>query len=189
MTQNLDFDLKENVALTPDSSDVLESWTPDASKGEVTIAENNLSAETWPNDNTAIRSYDAGMYVYTRPTTSEACNTNTTEGDITKSVGLGTQDCKDKGWVNVASMTPSSDPNYGTGVTDNVYNAHYLVGNYYNWGAATAGQAKDITTNGQNATQSVCPAGWQLPQAGRNDAGYPYNYDKTFTRFPSISYL
>lgn len=36
--------------------------------------------------------------------------------------------------------------------------AHYLVGNYYQWSAATAGY-----TGTSQSTQSICPAGWTLP--------------------------
>lgn len=35
--------------------------------------------------------------------------------------------------------------------------AHYLVGNYYQWSAATAGY-----TGTSQSTQSICPAGWTL---------------------------
>lgn len=36
--------------------------------------------------------------------------------------------------------------------------AHYLVGNYYQWSAATAGY-----TGTSQSTRSICPAGWTLP--------------------------
>ena len=38
---------------------------------------------------------------------------------------------------------------------------HLLVGNYYNWLAATNGTGNNISSG--NATGSICPAGWQLP--------------------------
>lgn len=37
------------------------------------------------------------------------------------------------------------------------------MGNWYTWGAATANTAKNATSNGTKATDSICPAGWQLP--------------------------
>ena len=40
-------------------------------------------------------------------------------------------------------------------------NAHYILGNYYQWNAATAGTGGAIT-DGQ-ATSSICPKGWRLP--------------------------
>ena len=59
--------------------------------------------------------------------------------------------------------------------------AHYLVGNYYQWSAATAGY-----TGTSQSTQSICPKGWTLPSrsqfqtlinnglSGRNFMNAPY---------------
>ncbi len=44
---------------------------------------------------------------------------------------------------------------------DKAYDAHYLVGNYYSWNAATAGTGGNIEVG--NASGSVCPKGWKLP--------------------------
>ena len=48
--------------------------------------------------------------------------------------------------------------------TCRVYDGHYLVGNYYQWNAATAGTGGTITSS--NASGSVCPKGWKLPSSG-----------------------
>ena len=42
------------------------------------------------------------------------------------------------------------------------YDAHYLVGNYYSWPAATAGSGNNVSSSG-DATDSICPANWRLP--------------------------
>ena len=58
--------------------------------------------------------------------------------------------------------------------------AHYHLGNYYNWNAARA--------NG-DATTSICPAGWRLPDLNTNEFGnllVDYNIIATNT---STSYL
>ena len=47
--------------------------------------------------------------------------------------------------------------------TCRVYDGHYLVGNYYQWNAATAGTGRTITSS--NASGSVCPKGWKLPSS------------------------
>ena len=40
-------------------------------------------------------------------------------------------------------------------------------GYLYNWYTATAGSGTyDVSTNGTNATDSICPVGWRLPKAG-----------------------
>ena len=46
----------------------------------------------------------------------------------------------------------------GTYNSSNPTTAHYLVGNYYQWSAATAGY-----TGTSQSAQSICPAGWTLP--------------------------
>ena len=43
--------------------------------------------------------------------------------------------------------------------------AHYLVGNYYQWSAATAGY-----TGTSQSTQSICPKGWTLPSRSQFQA-------------------
>lgn len=52
------------------------------------------------------------------------------------------------------------------------YDAHYLLGNYYQWNAATAGSGGEIVSGGaegnitpNNAKDSICPKGWELPKA------------------------
>ncbi len=73
--------------------------------------------------------------------------------------------------VDVTDMSASDDPNYNAIIGNNTYNAHYLVGNYYNWMAATNGTGASVTTNGANASGSVCPTGWSLPTSGNTNTG------------------
>ena len=47
------------------------------------------------------------------------------------------------------------------------YDAHYHVGNYYQFGAAVAESSK----NYDEAEESICPAGWQIGTAGPEVAG------------------
>ena len=45
---------------------------------------------------------------------------------------------------------------------------HNHIGNYYNWSAAVASNdtnTTELTTDGNNAPDSICPAGWRLPIA------------------------
>ena len=51
--------------------------------------------------------------------------------------------------------------------TCRVYDGHYLVGNYYQWNAATAGTGGTITSS--NASGSVCPKGWKLPSSATSN--------------------
>ena len=63
---------------------------------------------------------------------------------------------------------------------------HYHVGNYYNWTAATASNdSSSITTNKQNAPNSICPKGWMLPIEGGNNRKYSFMVDNNFTTLTS----
>ena len=155
MTQNLDLDLSTTKALTPDDSDVSSSWTPTISTS-TTIYNNN--------SNTGQYSWDPGMYVKSDPGGySDYCGISY---DITS---FNDSDCTSAGWTNVSSMTPMSDGTTNTAISGNTYNAHYLVGNYYQWNAATAGTGGSITDT--NATDSICPKGWQLPTSNNSNNG------------------
>lgn len=44
------------------------------------------------------------------------------------------------------------------------YDPHYLIGNYYQYNAVTAGTGGRITN--EDAKSSICPKGWQLPTSG-----------------------
>lgn len=56
-------------------------------------------------------------------------------------------------------------------------NTHYHVGNYYSWSAAVAmNDTSEFRVNHQNADQSICPAGWTLPNGGNNTGIGSYQY-------------
>lgn len=67
----------------------------------------------------------------------------------------------------VGSRTASTDPNFyqknEATYTSTEYDAHYLAGNYYQWNAAAAGTGGTITN--ANATESICPKNWKLPNS------------------------
>ena len=47
--------------------------------------------------------------------------------------------------------------------------SHYHAGNYYNWSAAVASNdTSGITTQYENAPDSICPAGWRLPNGNNS---------------------
>ena len=47
------------------------------------------------------------------------------------------------------------------------YDAHYLIGNYYQWNAATVSSGGNIINT--EAVSSICPAGWTLPLSGESN--------------------
>ena len=154
MTQNLDLDLTNGTPLTPDDSDVSSDWNPPRTTEQPgTITSANTYTETY--------SWDLGMYVKSDPDGySNYCD------DVK---GLSDADCTSAGWTNVSSMTTMDDGNATDVISGSTYNAHYLVGNLYQWNAATAGTGGTITS--QEATDSICPKGWKLPTSNNSNSG------------------
>ena len=156
MTQNLDLDLgvkdgdTDTTVLTPADSDVSNNWTPPRTTEPAgTITSANTNTETY--------SWDLGMYVKSDPDGySDYCGGSSIKG-------LSDSTCTSAGWTDVSSMTPMANgtTNEVISTDNNTYNAHYLVGNLYQWNAATAGTGDTITST--NATDSICPKGWRLP--------------------------
>ncbi len=58
---------------------------------------------------------------------------------------------------------------------------HYHVGNLYQWSAATARTGNGLS-GGAEATGSICPKGWRLPDASA-DSSTDYSYQKLFTAY------
>ena len=156
MTQNLDFDLDPAQTLTPADSDVSRPWTPTVATSDSVFA-NTESLGTY--------SYDPGLYLKSTPTDhNQYCN---------KVTSLADPACSTAGFVEVADRTPATSATADL-LTDQTYDAHYLVGNYYQWNAATAGtgaaaSTATSTTGHAEATDSICPRGWQLPIADPNE--------------------
>ena len=158
MTQNLDLDLANGTPLTPEDSDVSSNWNPPRTTEQ-------LGTITSANTNTETYSWDLGMYVKSDPDGySDYCGGSSIKG-------LSDSTCTSAGWTDVSSMTPMADgtTNEVISTDNNTYNAHYLVGNLYQWNAATAGTGGTIT--GQDATDSICPKGWQLPTSNNSNSG------------------
>lgn len=66
-------------------------------------------------------------------------------------------------WLSPTVVNSNSTVN----TTGTPPSATQYMGNYYNWYTATAGTGTyAMSTNGQNATQSLCPKGWRLPTGG-----------------------
>ena len=155
MTQNLDLDLDSNKPLTTTDSDISDSrgsWTP-------TDTQNNT---TGFSDFYGTQSFNPGMLVYNLANW-DYCNYFTSTS------------CAN--WTNVSNMSPMTEiRDESTNIVDtnsNTYDAHYLAGNYYQWNAATAGTGgSDVTTERQEATDSICPKGWKLPTNGLSTGSF-----------------
>ena len=176
MSQNLDLNITTSN-ITTATSDVTSNWT---SSSTYPPRATTTSITTGSTTQTETYSWDLGEYVLNTPTATTACSANNT----------GLSACSAQGFVNVSGWTASTDPNFyratsykgtdgasctktaNTAVnasasgTCRLYDGHYLVGNYYQWNAATAGTGGTITNS--NASGSVCPKGWKLPSSATN---------------------
>lgn len=148
----------QNLAL-----DLGTTW-PDASKSDFTTANTTYrpvataavaSSTTIDASNTATRSWNLGDYVITNPTSASACG----------AAKSGFINCPAQ-YTSVSGKMASSDPNFyksnsNKTIVGNEYDAHYLVGNHYQWNAATAGTGGTLTSG--QASGSICPKNWRLP--------------------------
>ena len=149
MTQNLDLDLETtptNVAALTHDNTDLGWTTLDATA-------------TWtPSTATAITAADYGSNTNTAPASFDY-------GEIYRYVDTA-------GTTTSYSTTAACETAHNDGTCP-----HYHVGNYYNWTAAIA--SNDSSANISNYTtapNSICPAGWRLPNSKTSttstDLGY-----------------
>ena len=173
MTQNLDLDLSTNTALTPDDSDVSTSWTPTMST-QTTLSSGDFTSGT--DGYNGVRSFDGGMYVNSSLTSWDTCSywNSTFCSNWTK-----VEDESD-GTKMVAMSEPRDD---GVILDGDTYDAHYLVGNYYQWNAATAGTGASVTDQYDDASSSICPKGWRLPSRGSSSTTGNEFYELTNTAY------
>ena len=158
MTQNLDLDLSTSKTLTSEDSDVSSDWTPTHSTSK-SIYSNTMTTEQY--------SWDPGYWVKADPSNyNDYCG----ESGSFNIKSFSDNDCLAAGWTSVTSMTPMSDGSTNNSISGNTYNAHYLVGNFYHWNAATAGTGNTTALN-SNAPDSICPKGWHLPTFNNSDKG------------------
>ena len=149
MTQNLDLYIDSNTTYTNEDTDI--GWDS---------ATNTYGTATWaPNKTTYTNSTDWTWYDY-YPESYDP-------GDLYWiGVILNNQtSCEANGGIWSDRYSTCNDPV----PTTSSGNAHYHLGNYYNWTAAVAMNDSSSYANGAIADQSICPTGWTLPRAGTGD--------------------
>lgn len=183
MTQNLELDLEAGKALLSTDSDMSSNWTPSYSTA--------TKIEALGASDSGVYSWNLGKYVLNTSGAAVACADNNT----------GLSACAGSGFVKVAEedgWTASADPNFyrktsyvgknGVSCTKTsnsavnteasedcrVYDAHYLVGNYYQWNAAVAGTASQAGDVLSNASKSICPKGWRPAENYNSAPGSSY---------------
>lgn len=161
MTQNLDLNIAA-TGLSAASSDLSGDWHA-GSTYPPSNSETSITASTVGTNATATRSWDFGQYILNNPTAASDCGSRKTDlSTCTTQV------------TAVGGRSASSDPDFyknngNKTFTATEYDAHYLVGNYYQWSTATAGTGGAITTG--QASGSICPKGWKLPIGNSTGSG------------------
>ncbi len=133
MTQNLDLDLSTSVTLTHIDTDL--GWTVLNTAATWTPSMSTVSS-SWERSTTSPFSYDAGdkyYYTHNSGTTTTFSSLSACESGIDELTG------------------------------DDSYCGHFHAGNYYNWYAAVAANSSSDLGSQENAVNSICPAGWRLP--------------------------
>ena len=165
MVQNLALDLDVNeagnavavaengktVELNEGNTDIDNIWKPNNPETFRTNAVElgDTPAEGWGKT----ASWNFGQYVNIYPGQVPNCGNKTGDDPFSQCSVFANVD----GWT-------SYDTTVNSPIIDESskkYNAHYIIGNFYNFSAVTA--ETDSGTKG-----SICPSGWVLPQARRN---------------------
>lgn len=121
------------------------------------------NAATVSNVNTGTRSWSLGDYVIINPEGSSDCG----------SPKSSFAECPQQ-FSNIAGQTASTNPDFYVQngkktAAGGEYDAHYLVGNHYQWNTATAGTGGTITSGQANG--SICSKGWKLPTSNSSISG------------------
>ncbi len=194
MTQNLALNLT-TAGLKAADTDITTDWNS-SSPYPPTATDINQGGSSSVDEPSSTRSWSFNRVVYAVPDARVLCKTPDSDRDvITKIDGTLGNTCAQSGlldmpsdWKDTFIAQPGTyqypdgtkftglvavDTNYRT------YDAHYLVGNFYNLNAALAGagvdQAKETNT-------SICPKNWQLPVGKTNTNTVTVNTDKSIAK-------
>ena len=209
MTQNLAYDLVKGEVLTSAETDLNAKTTWTVPTGTAS----SLDAIT--SDADSLQSWTLGEFVLAIPGDESRTAMCQAEDGTNVSVQKGQSLHRCTAFQDVSGWLPNftSKPgvwnhiNYdlvAVDINNKTYDSHYLIGNYYQWNAATADTGRDTISPMESRTDpaklvnvkdSICPRGWQLPRGGRNNAAQPFDLDDSFYRlfraygYPSTGYL
>ena len=148
--QDMTFDICRSISNTSDNQQLI-----DERDGKVYYVNKLADGNCWMTQNLD----------YDDPASTRVTSVSGTNG------GPGTD------WKNESDMRQYWDPgemvvsgaklSTATSSTDK----HLLVGNYYSYSSATKGTGNGVTAAGANASDSICPNGWQLPTSNSSNSG------------------
>lgn len=208
MTQNLALDLSTSKTLTPNDTDVRANWTPRTNTNYFKYNQSNtLNVH---NDQNYLLDYSwnlgDGMMMAT-PRARVKCSTygNNWSAVFTDNVSsvcgyAGVIDVSGAGWQPTYEMQQGTavtlpDPSWlganfagwtAANPQTKQYDAHYMLGNYYQFAAATAGSGLGIT-GVNDAPDSICPKGWQLPKAGLGRMNTPKSFTYLYKTYGLVT--
>ena len=173
MTQNLDLDIPES-GLSVTNTDITEDWNNSSEYPPETTKTSTPDSISYQST----QSYDPGLYARRDPLSTVDCSM----------ASSSFSNCAATEFVDVSSMQPMEEINSsGEVIQGNYYDAHYLIGNFYQWNTATAGTGAS-TAMGENATDSICPKGWRLPiNSNTGEEAYSYSHLLNAYNLPSSS--
>lgn len=172
MTQNLALDITEE-GLRAEDTDIEEDWNQDSQYPPKETLRNHEYIYETLGANTF--SWDLGQYIVGLPANSTSCKELTNDISICDRVGI--INISDSEW-KPTFVSKNGDFKYPDGTTysgyvaidesNHTYDSHYLLGNFYQFNAATAGTGALVISNNVNAKGSICPKNWSLPTSGTN---------------------
>ncbi len=209
MTQNLALDLNQNQPLTAATSDLhtIDSYTGSSTTILDTTQQYSRDSASW----------NLGKRVLAVPLFNKGCGQIIQYIDSCSSVGLtdvsgpewqATYTAQQGDWslpdgekvpknltykVNHGAVEKTvTVPNIVAVDTTNLtYDAHYLLGNYYQPSISAAGIRDVSQYSPQESANSICPKGWRLPKhktISTTDEGRNFDFEKLFKRYGLTEY-
>ena len=205
MTQNLALDLKEGMTLTSGDTNLENGRVITVQNIPLTDYTNANQPNILPATLTSVPekldiaassyyysqfSWNFGNYVYATPLNTTSCGEQTGSNPL--------ENCAN--FQNITSWQPNFQSTIGAWKGDmsgptiddeemagliaadletHTYDAHYLVGNYYQYNAALAGTRKN--PNSTKSTSSICPKSWLLPSSGNIGSSLAPFYDEKYS--------
>ena len=152
----------------------------------------DLNLETTPtnvlpltSDNTDLNLYgsmgytSSNGYSCSNPDDPEATLTNDCSGEDEVITWVPERDTIPEGSLDSTTWQNDSYNPYsydrGLAAPNGEMNGHGYTGNYYNWTASIASNNGSSYNSARTAANSICPAGWRLPNTAPTEGGYEFS--------------
>lgn len=184
MVSNLEFDLVPTVSKNPSRGMNSTPTSAFSTTGEDKLTGSQIVLTNKDTDLNSIREWtpEISAELYSTAGTVWVTQRNAGQGTNTEDAASATTATTwasggADGLRSFSSATAYPDALYSVMLTANptfgianTGEAWQRFGNLYNWTAATLGSGTKVTTDGDNATDSICPKGWKLPYNTGDDS-------------------